>query len=274
MLSFGTNPQADFALLVLCMSLLVSSADSSEHLGPSGGPLAKDLTIYVATKSLMAQAQALCAPTVRIVQAGVLLAVYEYAHGHPEQAFVTIGNYTRMAYAAQLRSSPSPTGNAPRQADWSIEEEEINTWWGIRICERTFLCDVAVVDQPLGSLISAENDRLPLHPSILDQPNPAAELVPRSTVGALDSSGVSGFGRSAQAAWLLDGVLQGLSMTDPDRKNAHLTECDQKLQSFLAVMMQENGGNYGELCTPIALTIRFVFILPATQTWYFIFQDK
>lgn len=95
-----------------------------------------DLSLYVATKSLMAQAQALRAPTTRLVQAGVLLAVYEYAHGHPEQAFVTIGSYARMAYAAQLRSVPALTRNARPQTDWTIEEEEINTWWGIRICER------------------------------------------------------------------------------------------------------------------------------------------
>ncbi|KAJ5415096.1 hypothetical protein N7465_003791 [Penicillium sp. CMV-2018d] len=136
LLSFGANLQADFALLVLCMALLVSSTDSIDLLGPQGGHRVDNLSLYVATKSLMAQTQALRAPTTRLVQAGVLLAVYEYAHGHPEQAFVTIGSYARMAYAAQLRSVPDLTRNAPPQTDWTIEEEEINTWWGIRICER------------------------------------------------------------------------------------------------------------------------------------------
>lgn len=139
LLSFGANLQADFALLVLCMALLVSSPESVDLLGPQRGHRLEDPTLYVATKSLMAQAQALCAPTTRLVQAGVLIAVYEYAHGHPEQAFVTIGSYTRMAYAAQLRSIPALVRNAAPQADWTIEEEEINTWWGIRICERYVL---------------------------------------------------------------------------------------------------------------------------------------
>ncbi|KAJ5958828.1 uncharacterized protein N7479_005978 [Penicillium vulpinum] len=258
LLSFGTNLQADFALLVLCIALLVSSADSFDLLGPQGGHRVEHMTLYVAAKSLMAQAQALHAPTTSLVQAGVLLAVYEYAHGHPEQAFVTIGSYARMAYAAQLRSTPTLTRNSPPQADWTIEEEEINTWWGIRICERAFLCELATLDQPLGSVIPAQDDCLPLDPTILDQRNPAVALASRIAIKALNSPGVGGFGRSAQAAWLLDGVLLGLSMTDPDQKHAYLSECDRKLQSFLAVLMQQHGGNYGIFCVPIALTIRSV----------------
>ena len=139
LLSFGANPQADFALLVLCMALLIYSADSFDHPGPQGGRRVEDLTLYVATKSLMAQAQALRAPATHLVQAGVLLAVYEYAHGHPEQAFVTIGSYARMAYAARLRSTHSLTRTAAPWTDWTTEEEEINIWWGIRICERYVL---------------------------------------------------------------------------------------------------------------------------------------
>ncbi|CAI7563961.1 unnamed protein product [Penicillium viridicatum] len=84
LLSFGANLQADFTLLVLCMALLVSSTDSINLLRPQGGHRLDDLSLYVAIKSLMAQAQALHAPTTRLVQAGVLLAVYDYAHGHPE----------------------------------------------------------------------------------------------------------------------------------------------------------------------------------------------
>jgi hypothetical protein len=126
------------------------------------------------------------------------------------------------------------------------------------------------VDQPLGSVIPAQDDFLPLEPSFLDQGNPAVALASRVAIQALHSPGVGGFGRSAQAAWLLDGVLQGLSETDPDQKEAHLTECDRKLQSFLAVVMHQHGGNYGIFCVPIALTIRSV----PPQNSYFISQNN
>ncbi|KAJ5908838.1 hypothetical protein N7495_001520 [Penicillium taxi] len=83
------------------MALLVSYADSFDQLGPQGSHRVEDLTLHVATKSLMTQAQALRAHITRIVQAGVLLAASEYAHGHPEQAFVMIGSYALMAHTAQ-----------------------------------------------------------------------------------------------------------------------------------------------------------------------------
>lgn len=114
------------------------------------------------------------------------------------------------------------------------------------------------MDQPLGSVMPTRDDCLPLEPSILDQMNPVGAVPPRDSIQALTSPEVGGFGRSAQAAWLLDGVRQGLSMTDPDQKRAHLTECDRTLRSFLAVVMQQHEGNYGIFCVPIALTIRSV----------------
>lgn len=147
LLSFGTNSQADFALLVLCMTLLVYSASSSDHPVPQGERRVEELTFYVATKSLMAQAQALRAPTTHLIQAGVLLAVYEYARGHPEQAFVTIGNSARMAYASRLKSTSSLTRTAALRTDWAAEEE-INTWWGIIICER-YVSDILHYMRPL-----------------------------------------------------------------------------------------------------------------------------
>lgn len=120
------------------MALLIYSTDL-DRSGAQGERRVEDLTHYVATKSLMAQAQALCAPTTHLIQAGVLLAVYEYAHGHPEQAFVTIGSYARMAYAARLRSTPSQTRSTAPRTNWTVEEEESNVWWGLRICERYVL---------------------------------------------------------------------------------------------------------------------------------------
>ncbi|KAJ5553305.1 hypothetical protein N7494_002683 [Penicillium frequentans] len=258
LLSFGTDPKADFTLLVICMALLIYSADS-DRPEPQGEHRVEDLTHYVATKSLMAQAQALCAPTTHLIQAGVLLAVYEYAHGHPEQAFVTIGSYARMAYAARLRSISSLTRTTTPRTDWTVEEES-NIWWGIRICERTFLCELANVDQPLGS-VTTRDCCLPLEPAILDQKDPGAMPTSAVAVHDLASPLVGGFGRNAQAAWLLDGVLQGLSMVDTDQKVAHLIECDRSLQSFLAIVMQQHGGKFGIFCTPIALTIRALFLL-------------
>ncbi|KAL3479657.1 hypothetical protein BJX99DRAFT_66935 [Aspergillus californicus] len=263
LISFGVTPKADFALVLLCMGLLTYTADSPENTEPKGRLSVDAMTFYVTTKSLLAQAQALCAPTVHLIQAGVLLAVYEYAHGHLEQAFVSIGSCARMAYSARLHnpSSPSATATPLPQTDWVSREEETITWWGILICERTILCELAVVDQPLGSVMPARDSQLPIEVSTLDQGNWTAPPSSSVTIECLSYPTVGAFGRTAQAAWLLDGVLQGLSMRDPDRKRAHLHETDRTLQSFLAIMMQQCGGNPGVYCVAIALSIRGLFLL-------------
>ncbi|KAL4902750.1 hypothetical protein BDW74DRAFT_157505, partial [Aspergillus multicolor] len=242
------------------MGLLTSgySADSDSRDPPASRRM-EDNTLYIAIKSLMSQAQVLCTPSIRLVQAGVLLAVFEYAHGHPQQAFMTIGTCARMAYAARLRSIPSLTSTAST-TDWVAEEEEVNVWWGICVCERTFLCELPIVHQPLGSMVPTGEERLPLESSILDQGNPAAALK-SSPVHALVTPQVGGFARAAQAAWLLDGVLHALSLTDPDQQQAHLADCDRKLQSLLAIVMQQNEGKYGEFCPAIALILRSLFLL-------------
>ncbi|PYH77564.1 hypothetical protein BO82DRAFT_344533 [Aspergillus uvarum CBS 121591] len=263
LLSFGADPQPDFALLLLCMGLLTNSADPLGQLSPQRPhPSADEVTLYVATKSLMAQAHALLPLTTHLIQAGVLLAVYEYALGYPERAFVTIGTYARMAYAAGMQSAPSVNTTSTTRTDWLEEQEENNTRWGIRICERTFLCELAVLNQPLASVMPAGDIRLPLESRILNQGSPTVALASSVAVHALDAPGIGGFGRAAQAAWLLEDVLRGLCFADPDRQRAHLIQCDRTMQSFLTTLMQQNeGGSWGEFCVAIALTIRALFLL-------------
>ncbi|PYH42141.1 uncharacterized protein BP01DRAFT_142088 [Aspergillus saccharolyticus JOP 1030-1] len=256
-------PQPDFALLLACMGLVISSDKLPSRPRQDETFLGQDITLYAATKALMAHVQALCPPTTRLVQAGVLISVYEYAHGYPDRAFVTIGTCARMAYAAGLRSAPALTSPMSSQTEWDSVEEEINTWWTICICDRTYLCDVKVMDQPLGSVMPSGGSRLPL-----EYQDFRALAWMGSIAGVavedLDSPKVGSFGRASQAAWLLDDVLQGMSMKDPDRKQAHLIECDRRLQEFLATLMQQSGGDSRMFCVSIALTFRTLFLLHET----------
>lgn len=68
-------------------------------------------------------------PSISLVQANLLLAIYEYANGRPNIALVTIAGCARMAYAAHIHVR-CHTGN-------QLEVEEAgNTWWGIIMYER------------------------------------------------------------------------------------------------------------------------------------------
>lgn len=100
-------------------------------------------TLYLTAKSLFAQVQGCCPPSVLLIQASIMLAVYEYAHGLLENAFATITGSARMAFAARIHTGDHCPTQMTRTASHDAEadfcqrtQEGANTWWGIVICER------------------------------------------------------------------------------------------------------------------------------------------
>ena len=72
-----------------------------------------------------------------MIQAGLLIATYEYGHGLLEAAYVSIGTCARMGFIAGLHGGqfgrPSPGGQS---SPLLKEDEEHNLWWGIIVSER------------------------------------------------------------------------------------------------------------------------------------------
>ncbi|KAL2837353.1 hypothetical protein BJY01DRAFT_221080 [Aspergillus pseudoustus] len=226
LITFGATQQADFAILLLSMCLLTSR--------PS---LDTDTTaLYLSSRSLFLQAQTLCQPSLRLVQAGVLFAVFEYAQRSPEQALITVGGCVRMAHTAGLQGPSYLPVPKPAQGGGEVENsnEHTNTWWAIMIYERLFLCEQAVIDQPLVSIM----------PEI-----------------CLTSAPQDGFRQAAQAAWLLDRVLGALSTPDSEDRHTRLQGLDLKLQAFIAMTSEPSLGDSGVYCWAISIAIRALFLL-------------
>lgn len=149
--SFATDPQADFAVLLLSVCLLTYHPDMCERRTRSIDSTA----LYLATKSLFVHAQTASTITLNLVQAGILLSVYEYAHGKPEQAFITIGSCARMAYATGLKHPSYLALEATNNGHLQSDREEVNTWWGILISERCVLRSLPYINNPLLLVIFA-----------------------------------------------------------------------------------------------------------------------
>jgi hypothetical protein len=85
----------------------------------------------------LAQVQALFPPSICAIQAGILLSLYEYAHGHPDKAFTSLASSARTAYTAGIASTSMSAASEDADADVLLQRaEEANTWWGLVICER------------------------------------------------------------------------------------------------------------------------------------------
>ncbi|KAH7355887.1 hypothetical protein BKA66DRAFT_474397 [Pyrenochaeta sp. MPI-SDFR-AT-0127] len=227
--------------------------------------------LHLTATALFAQVQAQCPPSLYLIQAGLLLAVYEYVSGRPDKAFASISGCTRMAYAARIHVCNQPSKQPPwRPIDEASSalayklqtQEAANTWWGIIISERTFFCDITVTEQPLLASISSGDARLPLDPSLLERDDLlGVETSPHVPVSYLTAVDVDGFGRAAQAAWLLDQVTKASDISNVNSQLFQLQGLDATLQSFLVALMQQCSAGQEKFCEAIAITIRALFAL-------------
>lgn len=125
-----TTPPANDSILLLAICLVTYHPKSIGKLVPGVDHEA----FYIATKSLFSQVQTAGSvqgqPSISLIQACVIIAVYEYARGMVDSAFLTIGTCARMGYTAGIHERTSRPGKG------TFSKEELNTWWAILIYER------------------------------------------------------------------------------------------------------------------------------------------
>lgn len=119
---------ADFSILLLSMCLI------THHRSRVTAQLINQDAIYFTTKMLFAHVQAFLSSSPSLIQAGVLISIYEYAHGKLDTAYNTIADCARMAHEIGLHKLTSL--NPPENEARFIGEEEKNLWWAIVIYER------------------------------------------------------------------------------------------------------------------------------------------
>ncbi|KAB5547374.1 hypothetical protein GE09DRAFT_1131071 [Coniochaeta sp. 2T2.1] len=263
------TPSAPLSVLLLTMCLVSCTAKPTmleQNPGPSAASAPAELerqSLYLIARSLLAQVQALHSPSIDLVQAGLLLALYEYAYGDADKAFASLAGSGRIAYAAGIGPEALLAGPESDDAgDQQQEAEEANTWWALLICERMIYCDVAVSEQPLITTFPKHDVRLPTEPYLLEQSSdPSRESVSPLSVSCLLEEDIASFGRSAQAAWLVDRVFRSFIVPDWETRLAQLHTLDGEIQAFLAMLIHPKYTGRGPACTTIAMGIRALFTL-------------
>ena len=241
LVQFEVAPTAEFSLLLLCMCLVTYSP--SEHLPV---PLAHD-ALYFHVKTLFAQIHVLRRPSTHSIQAGILLSIYEYAHGQVEKALASIDLCARMAYQIGMNKKPTRLG-------WS---ESWNTYWAIFIFERIFYCESPLKNIPLITTAPEETDFLPHEVGDCSR---EADMNPGFRVMPINRAGVGWLGRAAQATFLLDRVLQivkGNHMV-PSDQIATLIHIDGEVQRLLSVSMNKCHEEHNGHCGAVGTSIRYV----------------
>lgn len=127
----SAQPQlADQALLLLCMELLCHTPTSAR---------ADTSPIYVAAKQFLSNLQTAGFLSLRTLQAGLLISVYEIGHAIYPAAYVSVGTCARqgVALGAHRHSASQTPQNTLKWIDW---EEKQRVWWLVLILDRYFFC--------------------------------------------------------------------------------------------------------------------------------------
>ncbi|OGM46450.1 hypothetical protein ABOM_004554 [Aspergillus bombycis] len=241
----GAFPPASFSVLLLSICLVTYHPE----ILPKNPQRISRESLYITIKLVFTQIQAVFPPTVHLIQAGVLLALYEYAHGKPDDAFLSISGCARMGYATGLHHE-RPT----HLHHYTKEEEMVNTWTGIIVLERLFFCELSARDQPFATNMST-------HPQLTasegDNKNDNMSRFQASKA----SIEMQGLGYSAQAAWLLDRVLKATKGPNMNTQFDQLDELGSSLQVLLGLLLEQCQDVWGVFCGATAIAIRALFIL-------------
>lgn len=118
--------RTDVALLILCMRLTT--------LWPVEGVPIATTAEYLAAKRLHADLETSGAFSMQVLQAGVLIALYEYGHAIYPAAYLSIGACARYGISSGMDgfgiSQLKPAFNC------SESEERKRVWWGVLILDR------------------------------------------------------------------------------------------------------------------------------------------
>jgi hypothetical protein len=127
-----THPQADFTVLCLTIHLLIQRPDAVESAGHHGQTMHS--STYVTVKSFVGVLQSLAHPTMELLQAMVLLVLFEMGHGMYPAASISMATCARTARAIRLNKIP---GDRSATSFTNLElEQRRRVWWALLILDR------------------------------------------------------------------------------------------------------------------------------------------
>ncbi|KAK3934061.1 hypothetical protein QBC46DRAFT_429320 [Diplogelasinospora grovesii] len=206
------SPSAETAALVLCMLLIVRTPNPNSVFGMGDGR-------YLSTKTILGLVRSKVPLSMPLMQAELLVAMYEFSHGMPQQAYMSVGTCYQMSRAFGWHS----------QVFWSEEHQRLRPdvlklssilWWAIVYVD--CLVQVGYQEQkyPLHTSDVTSSFTVPF-PEVFDQYLPDSlgfglqspgQNYPSGVVLDANMDQIDGMvWPEASSAWYLSNVLQELS---------------------------------------------------------------
>ncbi|KAL2199037.1 hypothetical protein P885DRAFT_31089 [Corynascus similis CBS 632.67] len=232
------NVQAETSVTALCMALVARSPNqkSSKGLGDN---------VYSSTKAILSLVQSRVPVSVKMLQAELLVALYEFSHSMPQQAYFTLGCCLQMTKALGWH----------REGFWALDKQ-MSAPADLKLCSIMCLLNVAYQDPP--------TQEYPMNTAdlnlgfIIPFPNALDEYFPATSFGyggqsqdfrGANSDHIAGIVfPEAMSAWYTYSVLKQLSnpSMQNDSSRASLSiQIIQHIRSMEASMWRASGRAMG-----------------------------
>ena len=131
----GIPDNVALALLLACMHLVTEGPAAADIPAGRGRNMLRR-PLFTAVRRLWAMTRVETRrPSAELIQCGMLLCLYEFGHGDPPRAFVTLGDAVAMARVLQVR--PGKYVEALREEPVEDEDEQRRgLYWGLFVLDK------------------------------------------------------------------------------------------------------------------------------------------
>ena len=191
-------------------------------------------------KQFYVQVERSCTFSLLVLQAGLLIALYEVGHGIYPAAFLSVGACARYAQALGIKSNGSMS--AKRVLSLVEVEEHRRVWWAIVILDR--FVSIGCPGRPFATEEPSLDELLPSCDTKWDRG--LLNTKDNFKLSSPMSGHMSKFALLCQAARLLGLVLSHLS-TKPSPDDTSWIQLDRTLQSILAAALELPSPDYDQI---------------------------
>ncbi|KAK7906512.1 hypothetical protein PG985_016249 [Apiospora marii] len=124
----------NFALLLTCMRLLTTRPSSPGHQQEPAA--AATCPRYLSAKEGLTKAETRCLPSLALLQATILVAAHELAHGIYPAAYLSAGHAARLGIMMGFHDREHGPQMFQSPVTWTGREEERRAWWAVVILDR------------------------------------------------------------------------------------------------------------------------------------------
>ena len=241
------RPRTDVKILLVAMKLVLWTPGPSPELRE---PRRQE---YFTLKSVFLEAEMVGMLSLELLQALILLAIYEYSHAIYPAAYISVGACVRYGLALGI-DKQRQVEIEREKFDLEEQEERRRVWWSVVILDR-------LISRSPTAPEPRPDDLLPVHDQAWDDGKiEPSRIYPVSSPA---STNMGMLARLAQSAFLLGRVYRwqisptGDAQFDADEKG----QLDRALRALLTLTYEEGATRFMPICPQTALCFSALVIL-------------